>query len=391
MLSDLVRCCSARFAAFLIFLHAAAYKLPLLHYSSFNRLESFYLTMPVFTPPSLSVAYRGRKVELLLDPAITLGAIKRRILEESCTDDTSLNLRLVFKGKQLVDDDESMLEILQKIAVKNHYKLVATGVSAKEQEQFDAELQSAQRNLRIRDDLTHQGQGALQRRQRLGQHLLVKAAAKRTIADSNKYGFGRIQVLPNLPDHDQARLILQTLANDPGVMACMRQHQWHVPMLSEIYPHGKVGESDVCVMGLNKNNGQEILLRIRTDDLKGFRKLASIRQVLYHELAHNVHSDHGKDFFQLMRQVERECTSLDWTRGAGVSSLPVGGVNLYEAGTYRLGGGSTEAATPLRELAAQAAIERMTKEEEEIQEHCGCGRQDLLLPKTADGNSSDHS
>ena len=39
--------------------------------------------------------------------------------------------------------------------------------------------------------------------------------------------------------------------------------------LCELYPEGQVGVSDVCVMGLNQNSGQKILLRLRTDDLQG--------------------------------------------------------------------------------------------------------------------------
>jgi hypothetical protein len=70
--------------------------------------------------------------------------------------------------------------------------------------------------------------------------------------------------------------------------------------------------SDVCILGLNKNKGQEILLRLRTDDLKGFRKLLTIKKVLYHELAHNEHSDHDDKFYILMRQIEREVVELDW-------------------------------------------------------------------------------
>ena len=67
----------------------------------------------------------------------------------------------------------------------------------------------------------------------------------------------------------------------------MAKHKWNVGSLAELYPDGKVGESAVCVMGLNENKGQRIELRIRTDDLKGFRKILSIRKVLFHELAHN--------------------------------------------------------------------------------------------------------
>ncbi|KAJ0401213.1 hypothetical protein ATCC90586_010166 [Pythium insidiosum] len=83
--------------------------------------------------------------------------------------------------------------------------------------------------------------------------------------------------------------------------------------LAEMYPDGKVGVDPVCVLGLNQNKGQKILLRLRTDDLKGFRKFLSIKKVLYHELAHNVHSEHDNDFYQLMRQIEKECGELDWS------------------------------------------------------------------------------
>lgn len=39
-------------------------------------------------------------------------------------------------------------------------------------------------------------------------------------------------------------------------------------LLSEMPPEGKVGVSAVCVLGYNVNRGQEISLRLRTDDLK---------------------------------------------------------------------------------------------------------------------------
>ena len=79
-----------------------------------------------------------------------------------------------------------------------------------------------------------------------------------------------------------------------------------MPILRELYPDGKVGETDECVMGLNKNNGEEILLRIRTDDLKGFRKWKAVLNVLYHELAHNEISEHNDEFKALNSQIKRE-------------------------------------------------------------------------------------
>ena len=60
-------------------------------------------------------------------------------------------------------------------------------------------------------------------------------------------------------------------------------------LLSEMPPEGKVGVSAMCILGYNVNAGQEISLRLRTDDLKGFRRYDRIRETLCHELAHMVH------------------------------------------------------------------------------------------------------
>lgn len=123
-----------------------------------------------------------------------------------------------------------------------------------------------------------------------------------------------------------------------------QKHRWTVPRLSELYPKGDVG-TDVCLMGLNKNKGQEILLRVRTDDLQGFRKylrcvaptatapppvaclftpvcsclrcVVSIKEVLWHELAHNVYSEHDNDFKAFMSQLRREGNAMDWTKSRG--------------------------------------------------------------------------
>lgn len=72
--------------------------------------------------------------------------------------------------------------------------------------------------------------------------------------------------------------------------------RWEVGLLSEMPPEGKVGVSAMCILGYNVNAGQEISLRLRTDDLKGFRRYDRIRETLCHELAHMVHSEHDANF-----------------------------------------------------------------------------------------------
>jgi hypothetical protein len=45
-------------------------------------------------------------------------------------------------------------------------------------------------------------------------------------------------------------------------------YRWTVGLMSEMPPEGKVGVSAMCILGYNVNHGQEISLRLRTDDLK---------------------------------------------------------------------------------------------------------------------------
>ncbi|CAM9783955.1 unnamed protein product [Chrysoparadoxa australica] len=224
-----------------------------------------------------------------------------------------------------------------------------------------------------------------------------KVPLRSAAALNTPYKFERLETLPGLPEEQKAREILEQLANDPGVLKVLEKHKWTVGCLAEMYPEGKVGISDVCVMGLNQNHGAKILLRLRTDDLRGFRKILSIRKVLFHELAHNVHSDHDDNFYKLMRQVEREVNEMDWTqqggkqltahhsahRGAG--EISSGGYVLvkqsFEGKSARLGGDSSELTQMFSaaELAAQAAVLRLSPEEEEIEHACGCSSSQSII------------
>jgi len=97
----------------------------------------------------------------------------------------------------------------------------------------------------------------------------------------------------------------------------MNKHKWRVGIMTEMAPVGYVGVSPKCILGFNKNMGEEISLRLRTDDLKGFRKYESIKKTLLHELAHMVHSEHDANFFALNKQLNEEAASLDWTKSRG--------------------------------------------------------------------------
>lgn len=135
-----------------------------------------------------------------------------------------------------------------------------------------------------------------------------------SLTSMREHFFGSIEVLslpelenhPSIPSRERAEQLLKKLATDPAIVHIMHARHWTVGKLTELPPLGKVGISPACLLGLNKNNGEEICLRIRTDDLKGFRKYGVIIDTLLHELAHNVFSEHDNNFKMLNSELKKE-------------------------------------------------------------------------------------
>ena len=209
-----------------------------------------------------------------------------------------INVKLIMKGKFL---NSNLTQALGTIPGGIMAKISAIG---SKQSEIDSSQQSDRIARRIINDLNGPPQYSQERKEN-----------SRVMEKQSPYSFGGIQTLPGLKDEYIARNILEELSRDVGVLAVMEKHRYKVGALCELYPEGYVGVSDVCILGLNEGNGIRILLRLRTDDLKGFRKILSIRKVLFHELAHNVHSEHDSNFYKLMRQIEREVVELDWRAG----------------------------------------------------------------------------
>ncbi|KAK9463096.1 WLM domain-containing protein [Lipomyces oligophaga] len=125
------------------------------------------------------------------------------------------------------------------------------------------------------------------------------------------YTFHKLVPLAFLPNSELALALLQRLRRDRGIQAIMRRHKWSVPVLTELDPASNTSH-DGKLLGLNRNKGQVIELRLRTDAYDGFRDYKTIRTTLCHELAHNEHSPgHDAGFWALFRELEREVIELD--------------------------------------------------------------------------------
>jgi len=180
------------------------------------------------------------------------------------------------------------------------------------------------------------------------------------------YAFHNFKVLHETglqPKPEFAMKILHRLAMDPGITGIMQKHKWSVGLLSEMPPEGQVGVSRVCVLGYNVNKGQEIALRLRTDNRKGFRKYLSIRNTLVHELTHMVWSDHDENFRRLNSQLLKECEEFVNREQFGAHVLTdatapdLDSLESQSSKDGRAVGGSGAKLTPI-EAARMAAIRR---------------------------------
>ena len=160
----------------------------------------------------------------------------------------------------------------------------------------------------------------------------------------------------------------------------MAKHKFSVPLLTEMNP-AEHTTSESRTLGLNRNKGEVIELRLRTDAYDGYRDYRTIRKTLCHELAHCVWGDHDRNFWDLTSQIEREVDAADWKSGGHrVSTQEFYNPADWEArgeedfidecgwtgGEFVLGGLGTvttaSGSESRREIIARAAEERMRKE-----------------------------
>lgn len=132
--------------------------------------------------------------------------------------------------------------------------------------------------------------------------------------DEAMYTFHTLRPLPYLPKPERSLRFLERLRDDPGIKASMRKHQFSVPLLTEMDPAAHTTHES-RTLGLNRNRGEVIELRLRTDAYDGYRDYKTIRKTLCHELSHNVWGEHDRNFWELTKQIEREVEKNDWSRG----------------------------------------------------------------------------
>ncbi|KAL0922704.1 hypothetical protein M5K25_006713 [Dendrobium thyrsiflorum] len=303
---------------------------------------------------NVEVIWRGTKLNVEVNTRWTLGELGKKLVELTNVRPDTLKLLVPqtnTKGSRLLapfSADNSSVEI-QETGIIKRKPVRMMGV-------FDDEIKEVSQD-NTRPDLRIAGFEEEDNRLRKLSSYKPLASLK---LPQGPYIFSDFHTLelPGIklnPPPSKALRIMHVLACDPGIIAIMNKHRWRVGIMTELAPVGYVGISPKCILGFNKNHGEEISLRLRTDDLKGFRKYESIKKTLLHELAHMVHSEHDAKFLALEKQLNEEAASLDWSKtrsqtlsGQKVSEHYKNDVDyLLETDDvgHRLGGGSNSFST----------------------------------------------
>lgn len=243
-------------------------------------------------------------LRMRLLPSATVGDLRRAIASDLPLLDLNTVKLLGTKGRSIkfssVNPEELVLDV-----VGNHdgkalkFKLMAStreGVTSIQQSRELAGLPS----------FDHEEQRARRRQETVPTTLKLEETRFKSFKPWEPSG------MKLFPEPSEALKLLHRISMDAGILGVMKKHNWRVGTLSELPPEGYVGVSPVCVLGLNRNAGQEICLRLRTDDLQGFRRYDRIRETLIHELAHNVFPNHDRDFKELNSKLNKEMKEMDW-------------------------------------------------------------------------------
>jgi hypothetical protein len=309
--------------------------------------KSFYTTVTTATNNGADLHQLAREVLqeqllLTLNPASTTTTTSDS--SNDGNDDKVIELKLLYKGKRIMNEyGPPILE--QKYGNTNNNKLPGTTTATKTTATSNTPkiMVMASTNTAIRDVQTRRSDPTIRgldqeiaierqkqvlKNQRAGSgphshhHQQQQVHWGEGMVQSKQYKFCRFEACTwqsfghrptdhHTPHAFQAMSLLEKLATDPGIVAIMNERELVVGTLGEMDPiddrlmlekqHG-----GSCLLGYNTNAGARIDIKLRTDDLKGFRSYYDLVATLIHELSHNWVGDHNLLFWTNYAQMRAE-------------------------------------------------------------------------------------
>ncbi|KAL8290224.1 hypothetical protein RQP46_003163 [Phenoliferia psychrophenolica] len=249
---------------------------------------------------SYTVSYNGQTHAFSLPPSSPLSSLQLSIAGHFNVAPSFQ--KLLSKGKRITLPEDSPLSSLPAT------KLLLVGPSASA---VDAQAREQDERQRKHDAWEyHRSKGQAK----------VRNTTVAGIDGTEQYRFGVLRPFPEtVPQLDKRRKMLERLSEDPAVRDSMIKHKFAVGTLTELHPI-----LQPTLLGLNKNAGEEISLRLLTDDLSGTRSYLEVRRVLLHELTHNHISPHDDNFKALNSLLNKEVVEFESAQGirSGAEQLP---------------------------------------------------------------------
>lgn len=329
-------------------------------------IDSHEKAVPRPAESTLPVTYRGQTNDVCYNEVETLADFAQRCCSSGLFGTLIKDgLKLMITPGRMYTDPFSVTHVEMGKLVGGNSRIRLIGVTAEEATQ-DAESANDTRRRQNHTATGTSGATATPNRSRNWKQIQEEA----------KYTFHSIRPLPYLPNPEKSERFLERLARDPGIKASMRKHQFSVGLLTEMNPAEHTTQES-RTLGLNRNRGEVIELRLRTDRYDGYRDYKVIRKTLCHELSHNVWGDHDRNFWDLTKQIEDEVDRNDWKHGGHklasdefynpddsygeAEHADAGG---WSGGSFVLGSSDADGNTGLsrREILARAAMSRMDKQ-----------------------------
>jgi hypothetical protein len=310
----------------------------------------------------VTVSFKGSTYEVPLEADDEVSALFD-FVQEVLPEFPRENCKLIHKGKQLRPTDGA--RTAQALGLGPGAKLMMLATNA-----HDAAFVRSSKADPLVKGFAEEERNERNRQKR------AKAASRGAwgTQQDREYRFGSIKAefVYNTPTPYEAEALLQKLATDPGIIEIMKTRSFKVGVLTEMSPAEaqrrmeQKGTPNMDLLGYNMNNGDMIVLRLRTDNTKGFRPYHDLINTLIHELTHNVISPHDARFWKLFGELTAQYKKFHrfWSHGGQSAMGDSGGqfngfensteVEAPAGGFGQILGGEGETLTPaeLREKRA---------------------------------------
>jgi hypothetical protein len=269
------------------------------------------------------LSYRGKLQSVRVPRTATgaaLMAAARQALFPTADDemngdgmDTDIpHLKLLWKGKRLADDDDEVLLFGTDDASKKKkppkimvLETRAADVAELNARKSDPTIRGFDNEKKQRNTDTPSSHWGADHGRQNKEYKFCKLIA------CSWQSFGHRPHDTDTPHDFAARRLLEQLATDPGVVAVLVERQLVVGTLGEMDPIDdrlmqQKQQQGGCLLGYNTNGGARIDIKLRHDNLKGFRPYPDLVATLLHELSHNWVGEHNLLFWTNYGQMRVE-------------------------------------------------------------------------------------